>query len=449
MRVRRSFLPLLAFLALAPTGLADDRPVVLTHARLVVGDGSPPVDGATIVVAGGRIAAVLSDGAAIPDGAEVRDLRGKTVTPGFISDHSHVGLVRGTSIDAANYTRETIEAELRRYREYGVTTVTALGVNGPILEAARSDAHAGRLGGADLCGVDRGVGVPGGAPPQAVVNVGPDQIIRPRDADEARAAIDSMADRKTDLVKLWLDSMGGAVPAMSPEVFRAAIARSHERGLRVAVHIHDLADAKAAVAAGADILAHGVRDLPVDDEFIDALKSKGVWYVATLALDDASFAWADRAAWTRSPFARAALSSELASQVDDPAWRAKVLADPRLAASRSSLAMNLRNLKALVDAGAKVGFGTDSGATPLRVAGIAEHRELWLSVEAGLTPLQAIALATSRAASALGLEDRGRIAPGLRADFAIFDSDPTVDIANTATIRETWVLGKPYPRSLP
>jgi imidazolonepropionase-like amidohydrolase len=291
--------------------------------------------------------------------------------------------------------------------------------------------------------------VPGGAPPQAVVNVGPDQISRPRDADEARAAIDAMADRKTDLVKLWLDSMGGAVPAMSPEVYRVAIGRAHERGLRVAVHIHDLADAKAAVAAGADIIAHGVRDRPVDAEFIDALKAKGVWYVATLALDDASFAWADRAPWTLSPFARAALSTELRRQVDDPAWREKVLADPKLAGSRSSLAMNLRNLKTLVDAGVKVGFGTDSGAAPLRVGGIAEHRELWLSVEAGLTPQQAIALATSGAASALALDDRGLIAPGLRADLAIFDADPTADIANTATIRETWVLGKPYPRSLP
>lgn len=448
MKAHRALLA--ALVVAAPVVQADDRPIALTHARIVVGDGSLAVDGATIVVKGGRILAVASGGAAIPDDAEVRDLTGKTVTPGFVSDHGHVGQVRGVTVGARNYTRETIEAELRQYRDYGVTTVTALGNNGPIFQEIRADAHAGRLGGADLFGVDRAIGVPDGAPPQAMVKLGPDQLFRPRDADEARAAVDAMADRKTDLVKIWLDDFGGGVPAkMSPEVYRAVIDRAHERGVRVAAHIHDLVDAKAIVAAGADILAHGVRDRPVDAEFIETLKTRGVWYVATLALDDASFAWADRAPWTLSPFARAALSPELARQVDDPAWRAKVLADPKLPGSRSSLVMNQKNLKTLVDAGVKVGFGTDSGATPLRVAGIAEHRELWLSVEAGLTPSRAITLATSDAAAALGLEDRGRIAPGLRADLAVFDADPTADVANTATIRETWVLGKPYPRAQP
>lgn len=444
--------PLLAALLAVATIVAeaDDRPIALTHARVVVSDGSPPVDDATIVIDGGRIVATLAGGEAYPKDAEVRDLTGKTVTPGFVSDHAHVGQVRGVTVGARNYTRETIEAELRRYREYGVTTVTALGNNGPIFQEIRADAHAGRLGGADLFGVDRAIGVPDGAPPQAMIQVGPDQLFRPRNADEARAAVDAMADRKTDLVKIWLDDFGGGVPAkMSPEVYRAVIDRAHERGVRVAAHIHDLADAKAIVAAGADILAHGVRDRPVDAEFIAALKAKGVWYVATLALDDASFAWADRAPWTLAPFARAALSPELARQVDDPAWRAKVLADPKLAGSRSSLVMNQKNLKTLVEAGVMVGFGTDSGATPLRVAGIAEHRELWLTVEAGLSPLRAIRLATSDAAAALGLEDRGRIAPGLRADLAVFDADPTADVANTATIRETWVLGRPYPRTQP
>lgn len=444
--------PLLAALLAAATVVvqADDRPIALTHVRLIAGDGGPPIDDSTVVIKDGRILAVLPGGSAPPDDAVVRDLRGKTVTPGFVSDHGHVGQVRGVSNGSQNYTRENIEAELRQYRNYGVTTVTALGNNGPIFQAIRDDAHAGRLDGADLFGVDRAIGVPDGAPPAAMVKLAPDQLFRPKTADEARAAVDAMADRRTDLVKIWLDDFGGGVPAkMSPEVYHAVIDRAHERGVRVAAHIHDLADAKAIVAAGADILAHGVRDEPVDPEFVAALKDRGVWYVATLALDDASFAWADRAPWTLAPFARAAISPELAAQVDDPAWRSKVLADPKLAGSRSSLTMNQKNLKTLVDAGVKVGFGTDSGATPLRVAGIAEHRELWLTVEAGLTPLQALSLATSDAAEALGLDDRGRIAPGLRADLLVFDADPSADIANTVTLRETWVLGRPYPRTEP
>ncbi|RZM31327.1 MAG: hypothetical protein EOP67_33565, partial [Sphingomonas sp.] len=150
-------------------------------------------------------------------------------------------------------------------------------------------------------------------------------------------------------------------------------------------------------------IAHGIRDTPVPPAFVATLKAKGIWYIPTLQLDEATFAWADRAPWTQTPFARAALSPALAQQVDDPAWRAKILADPKTADARKSLAMNLRNLKTLYDAGVKIGFGTDSGASAVRVPGIAEHRELALMVEAGLTPAQAVRVATAAGADLLGL----------------------------------------------
>ncbi len=67
-------------------------------------------------------------------------------------------------------------------------------------------------------------------------------------------------------------------------IYQALIAEAHARGLRVAAHIHDLADAKAIVRAGVDILAHGVRDAPVDDELIQMMKERSVWYVPTLSL---------------------------------------------------------------------------------------------------------------------------------------------------------------------
>lgn len=421
--------------------------VALTHVRLIDGNGGPPLDDALVVVEGDRIVTVGAGDTAIPEGANVLDARGRTIIPGLISDHSHVGQVGGITNGAENYTRARIEAELRQYRNYGVTTVTALGNNGPLFETIRAEAHAGRTDGADLFGVDRGIGVPDGAPPQAMIKVGPDQLFRPHNAAEARAAIAAMAARETDLVKIWLDDFGGGVPAkMSPEVYTAVIDEAHRRGIRVASHVHDLADAKAIVAAGADILAHGVRDLPVDAEFIAALKTHGVWYVPTLSLDDATFAWAEQAPWTRTPFARAALSPELTRQVDDEAWRTKVLADPKTRAARASLAMNLRNLKTLHSAGVKIGFGTDSGATPLRVAGIAEHRELALMVEAGLTPREAITIATANAAAALNLKDRGRVAAGLRADFVVLDADPSEAIGNSQSIREVWIAGRAFPR---
>lgn len=424
-------------------GVAHAETVAITHVRIVDGRGGVSRD-ATLVMKDDRI--VAAGKVAVPSGATRIDGRGRTVMPGLISDHSHVGQVGGTEQGARFYNRATIEAELMQFARYGVTTVVALGNNGPLFAQVRADAHAGRTPGADLFGVMQGIGVPNGAPPQAMLKVAPDQLYRPSTPGEARQAVARMAAAKTDLVKLWLDDFGGSVPVkMQPDIYRAVIDEAHARGLRVAAHIHDLADARSIVAAGADILAHGIRDRLVPSDFAAELKRRGVWYIPTLQLDEATVAWADRAPWTRTPFARVALSPALAAQVDDPAWRAKTLADPKTAAARTSLAVNLRNLKTLHDAGVRIGFGTDSGANPLRVPGIAEHRELALMVQAGLTPAQALTIATGRAAALMALADRGTIAPGARADLVLVDGDPSQDITAAQRIVAVWRHGVRVP----
>ena len=117
------------------------------------------------------------------------------------------------------------------------------------------------------------------------------------------------------------------------------------------------------------------------------------------------------------PFFAHALQPALAAEFDDPAWRARVLNNQRqVDVDKSSVQMNERNLKTLYDAGVNIGFGTDSGAFPVRIPGFAEHTELELLVAAGLTPLQAINLATGKAAALLHLNDRGVLAPGKLAD---------------------------------
>jgi imidazolonepropionase-like amidohydrolase len=138
-----------------------------------------------------------------------------------------------------------------------------------------------------------------------------------------------------------------------------------------------------------------------------------------------------------------ALQPELAGQFADPAWRQKILSDTKkLATDKSAAAMNLRNVKTLYDAGIRVGFGTDSGATPLRIAGFAEHHELALLVKAGLTPLQAIGTATKNAAALLHLADRGVIETGKLADLIVVDGDPARDIADVDKIEAVWHRGR-------
>jgi imidazolonepropionase-like amidohydrolase len=439
-----------ATMACAP-GAAGERPAapgnpattVLRCARLIDGTGGKVVDDAVVVIVGEKILAAGPRATTpIPSGAQIVVYEGKTIMPGIISDHSHVGIVNGVDVGAASYSRSNILRQLRQYEAYGVTTVTALGLNGALFDPIRAEMHAGKTPGADLFGVDRGIGVPDGAPPAGLLPVGPDQLFRPATPEQAREAVQAMASRQTDLVKLWLDDFGGSVPSkMKPEIYDAVIDESHKHGLRVAAHIHDLDDAKAILRAGADILAHGVRDKPVDSEFLAEMKSRGAVYVATLSLDEATFVYADGPAWMKDPFFQHALQPQLRDRLADPVWRDKVAKDPKSAAARASLNMNLRNLKAVFDAGVAVGFGTDSGATPVRIPGFAEHRELSLMVQAGLTPMEALTIATHHAAAALALSDRGVLLPGKRADLLVLDRDPTEDIDNTRSIRAVWHRG--------
>ncbi|GAL96610.1 amidohydrolase [Acetobacter tropicalis NRIC 0312] len=420
-------------------------PVLLDHVRLFDGTDSPEQEDMAVLVKGQSIAAVGHSGTVkAPKGTKRIDLSGKTLIPGLITNHSHVGVVSGTKVGAENFTVPVIKAALDQYERYGVTTVTALGLTkSPLFDDLRKAQHA-NTDGADLFGVDQGIGVPGGMPPEGMVKVGKDQIFRPSTAEEARQAVDTMVSEGTDMVKLWVDDFRNGVksakplPVMKPEVWQAVMAEAHAKNVRVAVHIHDLAYAKKLVSAGADIIAHGVRDEPVDDELISLMKSHNVWYVPTISLDEATYLFAEQPALLNDPVLKAGLSEDLTRQFSDAAWRDKIVKSPLDAASHKAVAMNEQNLLALYKAGVKIGFGTDSGAAPVRIPGFAEHRELRLLVEAGLTPLQALRLATSQAAALLNLSDRGVIAPGKRADFVVLEADPAQNIAAVDQISAVW-----------
>jgi imidazolonepropionase-like amidohydrolase len=206
--------------------------------------------------------------------------------------------------------------------------------------------------------------------------------------------------------------------------------------------VYYLADAKRLAALDVDVLAHGVRDQPVDDELIELLKSKGVYYIPTIGVDESAFVYADQPPWMKSPFFLASLQPALRAQFENQAWRQGILANRKLAASRDAVAMNQRNVKALQAAGVKLGFGADSGANPVRIPGFAEHRELQLLCEAGLTPDQALQAATANSAALLGLEDRGTLAPGKLADFVILGADPTEGVEHLQMIESVWRRGR-------
>ncbi len=404
----------------------------LTHVRVIDGTGHPPLEDATVLIQGDHILAIHPGTGAIPARARVLDLHGDTVMPGLINAHGHLGLVQDGQNSATAYTPENVIAELRQYESYGVTSMLSLGLNRDLLYAIRQQQRQGKLDGATVFTADRGIGVPNAAPP---LPAAPDQIYRPATAQEARADVDAMAKRHADIVKIWVDSLGGSKPSMSPEIYRAVIEEAHRHHLRVAAHVYYLADAKSLVNDGVDILAHSVRDKPVDQELVSAIKRRGVWYIPTFTVDESFYIYAEHPGFMQLDFFKDAISPVLLNMLTSDAYSKKVSEDPKTAQHKADFAMDQQNLKTLYDAGVLVGFGTDSGAMPTRIPGFSEHRELEDMVHAGLTPMQAIVCATSNNAALLGIQaTRGTLWPGKRADLIVLAANPLDDITNTRSI---------------
>jgi len=418
------------------SGLAQEllaqQAVLLRDVQLIDGTGAPPREHVSILLRDGRIEKIGGAGMVAPKGVQVRELAGKTVMPGLMSAHSHLGLiVDDAESSATGYTRENVTAQLKQFERYGVTTIMSLGVNRDLVYELREEQRAGRLGGATIFTAGRGIGVPGGAPglPAAA-----DQIYRPASADEARNDVDELAVHHADIVKIWVDKVHGTMPEMTPEIYKAVIDEAHQKHLRVAAHEYALDDAKQLVTDGVDVLAHSVRDQVVDDAFIESMKQHKVWYVPTFTVDESFFVYAGRPAFMQTAFFQEAAGPKLLAKFNAPGYAEKINQDPPTAQHRKDFAIGQQNLKKLFDAGVNVGFGTDSGALPGRIPGFAEHRELELMVQAGLTPMQAITAATGENAKLLHTPDRGTIAVGKRADLLVLDADPLVDIRNTQRI---------------
>ena len=434
---------LLVVFALMVSPVASADVVVLKGATIIDGTGRAPQQNGVLVLDGERILAVGAPAKVkVPRRARVLDLTGRTIMPGIINAHGHVGLVAGGQNRADAYTRENVQAQLLQYERYGVTSVLTLGLNRDLVYELRDEQRRGAVPGASLFTAGRGIGAPDGAPP---VPLAPDQVYRPTTPAEAVAAVQETAAHKPDFVKIWVDDVFGKFPKMEPAVFKAVIEAAHADGIKVASHVFYLADAKAVIESGVDALAHSVRDQPVDDELVAMMKKRGTFYVATLNVDASFFALADDPALLDDPFLTSALAPESVQQFRSPEYRAKVAGDPNVPKARAALANGMRNLKTLHDAGVHLAFGTDSGANPARIPGWAEHRELELMVRAGLSPMDALVAATRGSASMLGASDRGTLQNGKRADFIVLQANPLEDIRNTRKLVSVWHAGREIP----
>ena len=404
----------------APRDADPANDVLIRDARVF--DGTRLRPAADVLVLDGRIAAVGAHLAA-PAGIAVVDGRGKTLLPGLIDSHTH---------SWGDARRDALR--------FGVTSeLDMMGDWNRLPELKTQRASLARTDEADLWSAGAAVTAPGGHGTEYGIKV---PTLAP--GDRADAFVAARVAEGSDYVKIILEDFSAysathRLPTLDATQTRDAIAAAHARGKLAVVHVSRLRDARAAIDDGADGLVHIVGE-PVDAAFVDAAKRHRAFVVPTLSVlgtiahADEGARLADNAAL--KPWLADSQRDALRAGFGGGAAHPKVLADA------------IADVRALHAAGVDILAGTDAG-NPGTTHGASLHGELDLLVRAGLTPVQALAAATSVPARRYHLDDRGRIAPGLRADLLLVDGDPASDILATRRIVTVWKNGYAVARVEP
>jgi imidazolonepropionase-like amidohydrolase len=411
------------------------RATLYEGARLISGDGSAPIESSAFLVEGTKFSRVGRKGELqAPSGSARVDLTGKTVIPGLVDAHSHIGYMKNLTSGARNYTRENILDHMYRFAYFGVAASQAMGSDfGEMPFQLRDEILAGNYpDAARFLTAGRGL-----AP---LSEISPDNMRQAAYAvttpEGARADVQELATRKLTLIKTWVDDRGGAVKKLPPELYTAIFDEAHKNNLRVAVHATDLQVAKDLLRAGIDVFAHMISD--VDDELVALFKQHpNVSVISALGGPHRAI----YAPWL-NPVHPLILETVLPAQIDRLRNRFPEKDPARLAMSTDAWNRLARGLTKLHSAGVTIGVGTDGGGQQGdQFIGWTMHAELENLVMAGLTPSQALVAATRTAAAILGQKDLGAVAPGKSADFVVLDANPLDDITNTRRISRVYLRG--------
>jgi imidazolonepropionase-like amidohydrolase len=377
---------------------------VFEGARVIPGDGSAPIENAAVVVDGDRITQVGRVGEVqVPSGAGRVDLAGKTIMPAIVDTHTHMSTMRDELAD-----------QLQHKAYYGVGVVMSLGQDtGDVALQVREEPVPG---GARLRTAGRGITMPEPGRGEAPYWITSEA--------EARRAVQELAARKVDIVKIWVDDRDNKYKKLTPALYGAIIDEAHKNGLRVTAHIFELEDAKGLLKAGIDAFAHGVRDKDIDEEFLTLMKQRPE-VVLVPNLPDRGVA--SDVSWLAATVPAGELKKMQEAATDRPP-------------AQQAFGIQARNLAKLNAAGVRVALGTD-GSAPW-----AHHMEMADMVAAGMTPAQVITSATRNSAEFLRMPDVGTVAAGKSADFIVLDANPLDDITNTRRISAVYLRGEAVDR---
>jgi imidazolonepropionase-like amidohydrolase len=424
-----------------------DAPVVaLTHVRVIDGTGAPAREDQTVVIAGGVIRAV-GDAArvSVPADARVIDLAGRSVLPGLVMVHEHMFYPSG----GGSVYNEQAYSFPRLYLAGGVTTARTAGNMAGYADLELKQAiDAGRAVGPSLDVTAPYLNGPGLPIYQVHALTG---------VDDARQMVAHWADRGATSFKAYMQ--------ISRDQLRAVVREAHRRGLKVTGHLCSVTFREAA-ALGIDNLEHG---LVVASDFVagkraDACPAGGV-LPSLVNLDVGSAPVqglirelvARKVALTstltvfetftpgrpRAP--DAVLEAMLPEAREQYTRRHAQIAGQASSPYAAIFPKEMQFERDFFRAGGLLLAGTDPTGYGGVVAGFANWRELELLVEAGLTPLEAIRVATLNGATYLGRADRvGTIAAGKRADLVVVRGDPSANISDVARVETVFKDGVGY-----
>lgn len=410
---------------------------VLLGGTLIDGRGGPVMENSAIVIRGKKIIAVgAAKDTRIPKNARIVGIHGKIVMPGLIDAHIHINGSGGGSREPEEFGPRAISNNLRSYLKYGVTTVFDMAGN-PFIDAQKQALSTGQMIGPRLFGVKYGLTAPDGHPLQLLKKTGRLKTLGPvyhTIADEAQigpALAHFIADG-TEGVMIYHKGSGfpvaGDAPKLSPGLLKALIDRAHAGKLKVFVHAESSAEAREAVAAGADVLTNSITSGEAGPELLAIMANRKIAYMPSLSRIEAIFRI------TENPNFIRALRGKVWSPVLDNYFTGKSIVMEGLttpgvpAKARQMLATAMKNLRAAVRAGVPIVLGTDSGR-PGALHGASVPREMLLMNQSGMTQMEVITAATGFAAKAIGKgEILGTVEKGKFADLLILNGDPRGDI---------------------
>ena len=381
-------------------------------------DGEQVIENATVVIENGRIKQLVSEGEwdGPVDGVNLVNGAGHTLLPGLIDAHTH-------TFD---------HAFLERSLDFGVTTSIDMGTMIPIMRSLQAEQAAGPVfDRADLVSAGMGATVPGGHGTQFGF-----EVPTLKDGDDPDVFVAARFEEGSEFLKMVMDDfsvVGYELPTLSATLVNALVKAAHRRHKIAVVHARDAEGYLAATRAGVDGFAHGLSESRPEASLLEAMVEHQPFVIPTLTTTEGTQGGPGGA-----EFAEDNVFGPKLNDREKASLRRIRFENPRV---EFDFSIALDSVRIFRGNGTMILAGSDSpnpGTTP----GASLHRELELLVEAGLAPAEALSAATANPAEAFGLDDRGRIAPGFRADLLLVQGNPAKNITDTRKIAAIWKNGQ-------